>query len=228
MPQSIADDILAQLRGGSLGQIAQQLGVTEQQTESAVSTAVPFLLAALGHNAQQGGAQQLFGAVQRDHVPAAQALQGQASGGFDVAGMLGSLLGGAGGSGAGALGALLGGAGERAFDGEAILAHILGGKTTQAEQGLSQATGLESSRVHQLLLMLAPIVMAYLGRKVGSGEVSSPEDLGAVLGQEREQVRQQGGAAGGLLGALLDQNGDGKLDMGDLLKLGGQLFGGKR
>ncbi|KKW67102.1 hypothetical protein AAV94_12285 [Lampropedia cohaerens] len=224
MPQSIADDILAQLRGGSLGQIAQQLGASEQQTETAVSTALPFLLGALGDSAQQGGVQQLFGAVQRDHVPQ----QGESSGGFDVAGMLGSLLGGTGGSGTGALGALLGSAGGGAFDGEGILSHILGGKTTQAEHGLSQATGLETNRVHQLLLMLAPIVMAYLGRKVSSGEVASPEDLGAVLGQEREHVRQQGGAAGGLLGALLDQNGDGKLDVGDLFKLGGQLFGGKR
>ncbi|HBP04040.1 MAG TPA: calcium-binding protein, partial [Stenotrophomonas sp.] len=44
----------------------------------------------------------------------------------------------------------------------------------------------------------------------------------------KQQVQQQGGLAGGLLGSLLDQDGDGQLGVGDLLKLGGNLLGGKR
>ena len=52
--------------------------------------------------------------------------------------------------------------------------------------------------------------------------------LGQTLGQERERVQQQGGLGGGLLGSLLDQDGDGQLGMGDLLKVGGSLFGGRR
>ena len=39
-------------------------------------------------------------------------------------------------------------------------------------------------------------------------------------------VRQQGGLGGGLIGAVLDQDGDGQLGLGDLLKLGGGLLGG--
>lgn len=231
---SITDDLLAQLRGMPLAQLAQQLGVSEQQTQSAVETAVPFLLGALGQNATQpDGAQALFGALQRDHASAPQAAAGMP----DLSGLLGAVLGGAGGAGmAGALGGLLGGAGGAAaapapsgrFNAEGILGHILGGKKAQAESGLSQATGLDSAMVHKLLLMLAPLVMGYLGRQITSGRASSADALGSLLGRERSQVRQRGGAAGGLLGAVLDQNGDGKLDMGDVLKFGAQFLGGKR
>jgi hypothetical protein len=41
-------------------------------------------------------------------------------------------------------------------------------------------------------------------------------------------VRQAGGPGGGLLGAVLDQDGDGELGLGDLLKIGGGLLGGGR
>ncbi|THT99893.1 DUF937 domain-containing protein [Lampropedia puyangensis] len=230
---SLTNDLLAQLRAGSLGPIAEQLGVTEVQADDAVSTALPFLLGALGSNAQTPeGAQALFGAIERDHAPAVNALQGGAAGGLDLGGLLGAVLGGGAGAGgaAGGLGGLLGGllgggaTGGKQLDAGAILGHILGGKGAQVESGLSQATGLSAGNVQKLLLMLAPIVMGYLGRQVASGKVSSADSLGAVLGQEKTQVQQQGGAAGGLLGAVLDQNGDGKLDMGDLLKLGSQFL----
>ena len=52
--------------------------------------------------------------------------------------------------------------------------------------------------------------------------------LGQTLGQERERAQQRGGLGGGLLGSLLDQDGDGQLGMGDLIKVGGSLFGGRR
>ena len=49
-----------------------------------------------------------------------------------------------------------------------------------------------------------------------------------ILGQERQVQQQQGGLGGGLLGAVLDQDGDGQLGLGDLLKIGGGLLGGRR
>ncbi len=49
-----------------------------------------------------------------------------------------------------------------------------------------------------------------------------------TLEQERAQAQQQGGLGGDLLGSLLDQNGDGKLDVGDLFKLGSSLWSGRR
>ncbi len=234
MSTSISNDILAQLQGGSLSQIARQLGTSEQQASDAIQTALPVLLGALGQNAQNpAGAQALFGAIQRDHAGAAAAPMG-GGGGLDVSDLLGSLFGGAGGG--ALLGSVLGGASDatggsagtsatasRQFNAEGILGHILGGKTSRAESGLSQATGLSQDHIHKLLLMLAPIVMGYLGRQVGSGKAGSADVLGQLLGQERQQAKAQGGMAGGLLN-MLDQDGDGRFDAGDLFKLGSSLL----
>lgn len=209
---SLADQLFSQLQGAPLQQIAQQLGTSPAQTHGAVSAALPLLLGALGRNAEQpGGAQAIFGALQRDHAPAA-ASAAPGAGGFDLGGLLGSVLGG--------------GSGGTASGGADILGHIFGGQQRQAETGLGQATGL-GANAGQLLQLLAPIVMAFLAQRVNAGGMDAGA-LGDTLGQERAQAQQQGGLGGGLLGGLLDQNGDGKVDLGDLLKAGTSLLGGRR
>jgi hypothetical protein len=199
-PASLATELMAQLQGAPLQQMAQQLGANPAQTQDAVGAALPLLLGTLGRNAAQPqGAMDLFGALQRDH-----------SGAPDLGDLLGSLLGGGGGQ----------------TDGAAILGHIFGGQQQRAEAGLGQATGL-GANAGQLLQMLAPIVMAFLAKRLQSGGMDAG-GLGQVLGQERARVQQQGGLGGGLLGSLLDQDGDGEVGLGDLLKMGGSLLGGRR
>ena len=200
---NLAEQLLSQLQGAPMQQMSSQLGIGEQQTSQAVATALPLLLGALGKNASQPqGAQALLGALQKDH----------AGGGSNIAGLLGSVLGGGGG---------------RQTDGAGILGHILGSSQQRAESGLAQASGLDAGKAGQLMKMLAPLVMAFLARQTQQGD-ASPQALGAMLGQEEQQIRQEGGGAAGLLGAVLDQDGDGKLGLGDVLKIGGSLFGGKR
>jgi len=232
MNGSLIDDLMGQLQGPSLGPIAQQLGTDADTAGQAIAAALPMLVGALGRNAQQpGGAGALFEALQRDHA---------GSGAMDLGGLLSGLLGGAG-AGAGSagmggmggmgdlLGSVLGGGApaSRQLDAGGILGHILGGAQPRAEAGLSQATGLDMGQAGKLLMMLAPIVMAALARRVNAGQLDAG-GLGDVLGQERAQLQQQGGLGGGLMNAVLDQNGDGQLDLGDLLKLGGSLLGGRR
>ena len=230
---SMVEELLSQLQGAPMQQMAQSLGESPQQTQQAVQAAIPMLLGALGNNTQNaGGAEALFGALQRDHA-----------GGPDLGGLLGSLLGGgAGGGQAGGLGGLGGmlgsvlggvmgggasaGGNSAALDGGSILGHIFGGQQDQASSNLGQATGL-GNNAGNLLKMLAPIVMSFLAQRVMAGGMNS-SDLGNALGQEQSRVQQQGGLGGGLLGSLLDQNGDGKLDVGDLMKIGGSLLGGRR
>lgn len=201
---SLTEDLAAQLRGAPTSQLAQQLGISQEQSSAAISAALPLLMGALGRNASQPqGAQALFGALQKDHA------------GMDI----GSVLG-----------AVLGGSQARQADGTSILGHIFGGQQARAETGVAQATGLGQGQAGQLLKLLAPIVMAYLAKRVMSGGASQQaggaQALGGLLGQEQQQIRQQGGLGGGLLGAVLDQDGDGELGIGDLMKLGG-LFGKK-
>ena len=200
---SLAASLFQQLQQGQgLQQVSQQLGIDPNQASTAVSAALPLLMGAMGRNAQQPqGAEALLGALQRDHAPAT-------GGGFDLGGLLGSVLGG-------------GGAGAGASNGAGILGHVFGGNSDRAAQGLSQATGLDSSKTSQLLAILAPIVMSYLAQRFANG--GNPAQLSQALGQEA-----QAASSGGLLTAVLDQDGDGQLGIGDLLKFGGGLLGGKR
>ncbi|MCY1454662.1 hypothetical protein D9M71_717430 [compost metagenome] len=61
------------------------------------------------------------------------------------------------------------------------------------------------------------------------GNQTDAGGLAQLLGQEKQQVTQAGGIGGGLLGSVLDQDGDGQFGVGDLIKLGSGLLGnGKR
>ena len=202
---SLTDDIFTQISGGALQQISQQLGTGQAQTAGAIAAALPVMLGAMGRNASQpDGADALLGALGRDH---------------NSGGGLGDILG-----------AVLGGQQSRQTDGLGQLGHIFGGQLPRAEAGLGQATGLGSDKAQMLLKILAPIVMAYLAKRMfgGQQEAASPQALGDILGQEHARVRQAGGLGGGLLGAVLDQDGDGDVDLSDLLRLGGGLLGGRR
>lgn len=199
---SLTDELLAKLQGAPLQQVSQQLGISDTQASGAISAALPVLMGTLGNNASQPqGAQALLGALQNNHS------------GLDLGSVLGSVLGG--------------GGGGAASDGAGILGHIFGGSQQKVESGLAQATQLDSGRTSQLLQILAPIVMAFLAQRLG-GDQADAGSLSQALGQEKQHVQQQGGLAGGLLGSLLDQDGDGQLGVGDLLKIGGSLLGGKR
>jgi hypothetical protein len=184
---SLVEQLMSQLQGAPLQQMAQQLGADTTQTQDAVSAALPLLLGTLGRNAAQPqGAMDLFGALQQ-HLQGGQGGQGGAA---------------------------------------AVLAQIFGGNQQRAEDGLGQATGL-GANAGQLLQMLAPIVMSFLAQHVSAGGLNA-DSLGQTLGQEHTRAQQQGGLGGGVLGALLDQDGDGQVGLSDLMKIGSSFLGGRR
>lgn len=195
---ALSDELIQHLQGAPLAQISQRLGVPQAQAADATQAALPLLLGALGRNASQANG--------------AEALFGALQkdhAGIDVGSVLDAVLGGGG-------------------QGGQILAHVFGGRQSRAEEALGTATGLGGDRAGQLLRMLAPLVLAYLARRLFSqqGASATPAVLGDVLGQEQERVVQD--RQGGLLEAVLDQDGDGQLGLGDLMKIGGGLLGGRR
>jgi len=205
-PATLSDELFAQLQGAPIQQISQQLGTDAAQTRDAVSAALPMLLGTLGQNAAQPqGAEALLSALQRDHAGAGA--------GPDLGGLLGSLLGGDTGGGQ--------------ADGANILGHIFGNNQQRAEDNLGQATGLGGNNAGSLLKLLAPIVMAFLAQRMQGGGLDAG-GLSTTLGRERDVARQQGGVGGGLLGSLLDQDGDGQVGLNDLLQIGGGLLNGRR
>lgn len=190
------DGLLGQLTaGGATEQMSRELGTDPATTNAAIGAALPVLMAALAKNASSPtGAQALAGALERDH---------DGSGLDNLSGLLGAALGGAGAS---------------KQSGASILGHVLGGRQPAVAQSLGAATGLDSGKTMKLLMMLAPVVLAYLGRQKREQNLDAG-GLGGMLGQEREQIQAtRGGQLGGLM-SMLDRDGDGSVadDVGGML-----------
>lgn len=232
--QSLSQQLFSQLQGEPMQQIAQQLGTSTEQASSAVSQALPLMMGALGNQAQQGGQGAAGIASMLGALGGGQG--GSQAGGLGdiLGGLLGSSGNAAGGGLAGALGGLVGsvlGGGQSAGSTSAsnagdLLATVFGNQgSARAAEGLGQSTGLGTKGAGNLLGMLLPIVMSFLSQRFLQGG-NGTQQLDQALANERQQLNNQG--AGGALASLLDQNGDGKLDMNDLVKLGSSLLGGKR
>lgn len=214
--------VFEQLDQSHIESIASQLGIDPAQASNAVQQALPLLMGGLARNASSPqGAQALHSALERDHA------------GVDIGGLLGSVLGGGGGSGGGIgdlLGSVLGGGNTDSAGagiGGAILGHIFGGRREQAARGLGQTSGLGNQGASQLLAMLAPLVMAALGNMTRKQGLDA-NGLSGILGQEHNRLQQ--GSVGGLLSGVLDADGDGEVSMGEMLQAGAGLLGafGKR
>ncbi len=200
-------DSLAQSIGPEQVQaISKHLGATPQQTEQAISLALPTLVGALArHSDTNDGAQQIQHAMQQNLS------QQNLSGGLLE--QLGGMLSGGAGSNNSASGGL-GGLGS-------LLEMVLGRGQGRVEQGIGKASGLNASQVTALLAMLAPMILSALSR-MRSQSNSQDEDVSSVLRKERKDIENKAG--GGLLSGLLDQDGDGDFDLKDMLAFGMKTF----
>ncbi|MGL5233538.1 MAG: DUF937 domain-containing protein [Empedobacter falsenii] len=179
-----------------VGSAAKQLGINESQAQTAVAAAVPFLLSALNKNAQGGGAEGISNALNQHD---------------------GSILDN--------LSGFLGQGGNQQ-DGLGILGHVLGNKQQNVESAISQQSGLNTGQVTQILALVAPIVMGYLGKQKQSAGLDSNGIaglLGGLVGGSTTQTNQSGVNLGGFE-KLLDQDGDGQLGIGDAMSLLGGFF----
>ena len=184
------------LNSDTIKQISQQLGIDEGATNDAIQAALPMLLGGLANkSASQSGATSLLGALDRDHDGSIL---------DDLVGYLDDYLSGR---------------------GAGILGHIFGEQQGAVERGVSQASGLDLSKVGPLLMMLAPIVMGALGRahrEKGMDVGDLPKELG--------NAAQQTGGDQGLLGALssmFDMNRDGSA-VDDIAEMLSRAVGGGR
>ena len=107
--------------------------------------------------------------------------------------------------------------------GAAILGHILGSRRGAVQDGVARATGLNAQQVTQLMTLLAPMVMAVLGRMKREQNMSADE-LPVVLGQANLDMARQSTAVGDL-SRVLDGNQDGQI-ADDIARLGSSIVGG--
>ena len=121
---------------------------------------------------------------------------------------------------------VLGALGKQATaqDGSAILGHVLGARQNPMEQALSGVSGLSPQNSGQLMAMLAPIVMGYLGRQTQSQGLDAGS-LASMLGQAATHARRQQREGASVLTSLLDRDGDGSI-VDDLGQMGMGILGG--
>lgn len=195
---SLLEDMMGQLGGNALDGLSKQLGTSKGQTQAGVAAALPMLLGALSRNAQSPDGAQSLGS----------ALDRDHDGSIldNVSGFLGQ--------------------GDTSV-GAGILKHVFGGKQHRMESGLAQTTGLDSAAAGKMLAMVAPMVLGTLGKAKRQGQMDSSQ-LAGMLGQESENIAKKAPQEMSMLNSLLDTDGDGDVDLGDLAKgagLLGKLFG---
>jgi hypothetical protein len=186
---SILDMLSTHLDENALRQISSSVGADSGVTSKGIAAAIPVLLGALAHNANQGdGAQQLNDALAKDHDGSVL---------NDVAGAL---------------------RGGQTADGNAILGHVLGDRRDVAEQAVARASGLDVSKAGPLLAMLAPVVMGALGRARQQGGLDA-QGLAGMLGGEQEALGAAAPGVMGVVSRLLDRDHDGSAldDVGAML-----------
>ena len=123
----------------------------------------------------------------------------------------------------GNLGAVLGQSSNQAM-GEKILGHVLGGRQENVSNQLGKATGLGGADVTKILASLAPVVLGAVGKAKRDNNlgVSGLQDL---LKQERKSIKKQQPNLS-FLEKALDGDGDGDVDLSDVLKQGSGLLRG--
>ena len=177
MSNSLLDTLQQQFTPSTIQHLSSQLGSDPATTQTAISAALPAILAGLANNASQPqGATALNNALE------------QHDGG--ILDNIGGMLGGAAASGIGGK----------------ILGHIFGAKRGPVEQGVGRASGLDPQQTAQLLMMLAPIVMGVLGRMKKTNNVDANQ-LPNVLQQSVNQFPTAGGGdilgqLSGMLGGM--------------------------
>lgn len=113
-------------------------------------------------------------------------------------------------------------------DGMGILGHLLGNKQSGVENALEKSSGLSGAQITQVLAMLAPLVMGYLGKEKKSGGLdagSLTSVLGNLIGGEKKSGNKDMGMLEQLLGGE-SSSGGGLMDIGG--KILGGLLGGKK
>jgi hypothetical protein len=189
-------------------QIASKLGADEGEVTSAIQTLVPLLVGGLQQNAQDPG-----NASNIENAASTHAASGLLDGGVSVDQV-------------------------DENDGSKAVAKIFGGNDTgQVAAALSGGGAGQNDLIQKLLPILAPIVLAYIGKQLsqrGSGGNAAPaepqaQSSGGGLGDVLGSILGGGGGGnnnplGSILGSVLG-GGQGGGALGDIL---GGLLGGKR
>lgn len=164
-----------------IGSASKEIGETPEKTSSAITSALPLLLGAMKNNvASAEGASGLLGAL----------TGGKHDG--SILDNLGSLAGNS----------------DVLKDGAGILGHVFGGKEQNIAKAVGAKSGISLGSAANLLKMVAPVIMGFLGKQTRESNVTDASGISNVLGS------LLGGSANkeqSLVTQLLDADGDGSV-----------------
>lgn len=136
MSNDLITQLFQQFGPSVISQLSGEMGTDNQQTKSAIGTALPILLNALTNNTKTpDGANDLLNALNKDHD------------GSLLDNVMGFLNNSASGNGAG------------------IINHILGPQQENVASQIGEKSGIGTNNAMQLIQTLAPILMAFLGKQ---------------------------------------------------------------
>jgi hypothetical protein len=168
--------------------IASKLGVDEGEVNSAIHTLVPALVGGLQHNVQSDD----IDSSKLESAVTTQAASGLLDGGVSVDQV-------------------------DQHEGDKIVANIFGGNdSNQVASALAGGGAGSSGLLKQLLPILAPIVLAYIGKQLTKGG-------GAAAPAQPQAQASGGGGLGDVLGSILGGGGGGNNALGSIL---GSVLGG--
>ena len=200
-------DLLGQEQGTqAVDQISQSVGADNSLVSSAIQMALPAIMGGLANNASTPeGAENLNNTLEQHHDGSIL---------DNIGGLAGMIFGGG-----------QQGAASPAVDAGSILTHILGNSQGQVAEQVSGQTGLGTGQVAQILMMLAPIVMGYLGRQKQQQGIGA-DGIGGLLGGGQAQGQSAGNSVLNMASNALDRNHDGSA-VDDIASMAFKYFTGK-
>lgn len=189
---SLQDLLGAQQGNEALNQISNQVGADPSAVNNAISMALPAILGGMAQKAQQP-----------ETAPIIANAITQEQGGIldDVSNLAGNV---------------------NPMLSAGILGTLFGNNQTQVAQQIGQQSGLGTGQVASILMMLAPMVLGYLGRQQTQQGLNQG-GIFDMLGGYQQQIQQQQPGMGGMLGQLLDSNRNGS-SLDELFGLAGQFM----
>ena len=175
---ALLDNAQQYLGDNQIGQISQHLGINPNIARTAIAAALPMIVGGLARHASSPSG--------------ADAIKQAASAHANITDDVATVFQAGPPADASATGGLL--------------ARVFGQHRDAVEQGVQQASGLESDKARKLLLMLSPVVLGVLARRQFGNQSVSQVDAGQLAGalhQEAQNAQRQSPNIGGLLGKLL-------------------------
>lgn len=162
-------------------ELAHRLGVDPQTALGAARAVISSLLGGMSHNAQDQTGEQALAKALLQHAGSDVVETGRIDlGRVDVA------------------------------DGDKIVSHVFGDQSGALAQAIGTRTEGGSALVDQLLPILAPVVLAYLAKRLTQGSGSPTgggsilgDIVGGVLGGASQQAGRHGQGSGSVLGDIL-------------------------